>query len=132
MTSPNASRFRLPAAGSTLESLAFAFDAAVAAVGPPLVGAVLVDDKGFAVIRVVILDGRALAFSLSFWVTRVVRVIRRVYVDHRLATLQYKLVLCLQECLRTLWNELEPVVDVEKDDDGRGGESWSGRRRRCC
>ena len=62
-----------------MESLAFAFDAAVAAVAPPLAGAALVDDKGFAVIRVAILDGRALAFSLSFWVTRVVRVVRRVY-----------------------------------------------------
>jgi len=85
VTSPNASRFRLPAARSALASLALAFDAAVAAVAPPLVGAMLVDDKGFAVVRVVILDGRALAFSLSFWVTRVVRVVRRVYPRRQLA-----------------------------------------------
>jgi hypothetical protein len=84
VTSPNASRFRLPAARSALASLALAFDAAVAAVAPPLVGAMLVD-KGFAVVRVVILDGRALAFSLSFWVTRVVRVVRRVYPRRQLA-----------------------------------------------
>lgn len=50
----------------------------MAAVTPPLAGAaVLVDDNGFAVL-VVILEGRALAFSLSFCVMRVVRVMRRV------------------------------------------------------
>ena len=61
VTSLNASRFRLPAARSALASLA-SHDAAVAAVAPPLTGAML-DDKG---VQVVILDGRALTFSLSF------------------------------------------------------------------
>jgi hypothetical protein len=87
VTSPNASRFRFPAAGSILRSavLALALEAAVAAVArvrplatPEFVAVrTAAEARGFP--RVAMREGRALAFSLSLAaVVRIARVVRLV------------------------------------------------------